>query len=55
MYDSNQNQTLKLFLEQAYAKELTDTEVDEYKYKFVKFVSILVEIDQKSKKGGKAA
>lgn len=36
-----------------YDRELTDTEVAEYKDRFVKFFSLLVEIDQRCKRGGK--
>ena len=50
---SNQNKrNIRLFLEQAYGKEISDTEAEDYKNRFVKFVSLLVEIDQKNKKKG---
>lgn len=48
----NDNQKLKSFLEQAYGKEIPDSEFKEHKERFIKFVGFLVEIDQKNKKKG---
>lgn len=48
--NTDSNSELKNFLEQSYSKQMNDSEVFEYKDRFVKFVSILVEIDQKNKK-----
>lgn len=45
------SEKLKAFLEQMYGKQLSDEEIKEYKERFVKFVGLLVEIDQKTKKG----
>lgn len=44
------SEKLKDFLEQMYGRELPDEEVNEYKERFVKFVGLLVEIDQRTKK-----
>lgn len=43
---------LAKFFEQAYGKKLADEEVVEYKDRAVKFFSLLIEIDQKSKRKG---
>jgi hypothetical protein len=50
MKPRNKSEKLKAFLEQMYGKELTDAEVKEYKDRLVKFFSLLVEIDQRTKR-----
>lgn len=44
------NKKLKDFLEQMYGKKLSDDEVKKYKDRLVKFFSLLIEIDQRSKR-----
>lgn len=44
------NQNLKNYFEKQYGKQLTDTEVVEYKDRLVKFFSLLIEIDQRNKR-----
>ncbi len=51
MKPNDKSAKLKAFLEQMYGKSLTDAEVKEYKERLVKFFSLLVEIDQRKKKG----
>ena len=46
-----QQERLKAFLEQMYDKKLSEEELKEYRERFVNFVGLLVEIDQKTKKG----
>ncbi|KKR17713.1 MAG: hypothetical protein UT87_C0005G0032 [Candidatus Levybacteria bacterium GW2011_GWC1_40_19] len=50
MEKADSKQKLKNFLEQMYGKKLSDEEVREYKDRFVKFMGLLVEIDQRTKK-----
>ena len=50
MKKGGNSQSIKKFLEQAYGKELSDTEVEEYKDRLIKFFSLLVEIDLRNKK-----
>lgn len=51
MEKTDDKQKLKTVLEQMYGKQLSDEEIKEYKERFIKFMGILVEIDQKTKKG----
>lgn len=44
------SEKLKDFLEQMYGRKLSDEEVKEYRERFVKFMGLLVEIDQRTKK-----
>lgn len=48
---NNQSNGIKNFFEQKAGKKLTDIEAVEYKSKLVQFFSLLVEIDQKNKRG----
>lgn len=50
MQQKTKHERLKAFLEQMYGKELTDAELKEYKDRLVKLFSLLVEIDQRTKK-----
>lgn len=49
----SENEKLKNFLEQAYGKKLSDEEVKDSMDRFVKYAALLVQIDQKKKKGKK--
>ena len=42
----------KLAFEKLYNKKLTNSEALEYKSRLVQFFSLLIEIDQRNKKGG---
>ncbi len=46
----SKSEKLKAFLEQMYGRELSETEVTDYKDKLVKFFGLLVEIDMRNKK-----
>lgn len=48
--ETEDKQKLKTFLEQMYGRKLSYEEVLECKERFVKFVGLLIEIDQKTKK-----
>lgn len=50
---STKNEKIKEFLEGVYGKELAENEVSDYKERFVKYASLLVQIDKKNKKGKK--
>lgn len=45
------NQKLTEYLERLYGTKLAETEVLEYKNRLVKFFNLLIEIDQKQRKG----
>ena len=47
------NQKIENYFEQTVSKELPQTKQPEYKDKLVQFFSILIEIDQKSKRKSK--
>jgi hypothetical protein len=50
MEKASGNQKLKTYFEKAYGKKLSDEEVLEYKDRLVKFLSLLIEIDQRNKR-----
>lgn len=50
MSSNNKPEKLKILLEEIHGKELSNTEIREYKERLIKFILLLLEIDMRNRR-----